>query len=349
MVERHAALVTLALFVTACSSDEGESQAGFEVSARAETSPSEGDPDDTAIWVHPGDASLSLIVATDKSGGIQLYELDGTLRQDLRDGVMNNVDLRSEVGGAWAGAAVIASSNRSDDTIDIYTIDASTRMLVRVAAFASDIGEPYGLCMSRMNDRLFVFIDDKDGMLAQYEIDVSVADQVGLTLRRTLDLGTQLEGCVADDPLGRLYVGEEDHGIWRLDASPDANDVPVLVHDVASGQLHADVEGLAIYPTADGGGYLIASSQGSSSYVVYERGGDNAYVTSFRIVAGTTDAAVESDGIEVTNVPLGPLWPDGLFIAHDDHNENFTRNFKLVGWGDIAAAADVELRVDAQP
>jgi 3-phytase len=141
-------------------------------------------------------------------------------------------------------------------------------------------------------------------------------------------------------------VETEDQGIWRLDAAPDASDVPVLVHDVASGQLHADVEGLTIYPSGDRGGYLIASSQGSSSYVVYERGGDNAYVTSFRIVAGTTDAAVESDGIEVTNVPLGPLWPDGLFIAHDDHNEDFTRNFKLVGWGDIAAAADVELLVD---
>ena len=110
--------------------------------------------------------------------------------------------------------------------------------------------------------------------------------------------------------------------------------------------LDADVEGLTIYYAADGAGYLIASSQGSSTYVIYERDGDNAHLTNFRIAEGIIDAAVESDGIEVSNQSLGPLWPDGLFIAHDDHNEDFTRNFKLVGWGDLAAAADVELVVD---
>jgi 3-phytase len=336
---------------SACSEREKDSphepaDAAFDVAARAETTPSEGDPDDTAIWVDPEDPSKSLIVGTDKSGGITLYELDGTLRQDLRDGVMNNVDLRNgvDLGGDWGIGTLIATSNRTDDTIDLYTLDPNMRMLVRLAAVPSDIGEPYGLCSYRspVDGRVYVLIDDKLGAVAQYEL------LPGPTLmhRRTVMLGGQLEGCVADDELARLYVGEEDLGIWRLDAEPDADDEAILIHDLMDSHLTADVEGLTIYYAADGAGYLIASSQGSSTYVIFERGGENAYLTSFRIVEGSVDAAVESDGIEVTNLALGPMWPNGLFIAHDDHNEGFTRNFKLVDWGDLAAAADVELLVD---
>jgi 3-phytase len=167
-------------------------------------------------------------------------------------------------------------------------------------------------------------------------------------LHRILQLGGQLEGCVADDELSRLYIGQEDLGIWRIGAEPDGVDDPMLLHDVDEPYLTADIEGLTIYYAANEQGYLLVSSQGSNSYAVFERGGDNAYLTSFRIGMGSLDAAVESDGIEITNVPLGPLWPDGLFIAQDDHNEGFSRNFKLVRWGDVVAAADVELLIDTE-
>lgn len=331
--------------------DEGsDSIAAFGVAARGETEPSQGDPDDTAIWRDSTDPSRSLIVATDKSGGLQLYDLEGALIQDLRDGVMNNVDLRDAVdlGGEWGTGPLIAASNRTDDTIDLYTIDPAQRLLVRLAAFPSDIGEPYGLCMYRspITDQVYVFIDDKQGAVAQYEVVLDQADALSLVLRRNLALEGQLEGCVADDELNRLYVGEEDRGIWRLDAESEASSSGILIHDVTDPYLRADVEGLTIYYAAQGAGYLIASSQGSNTYAVFERGGDNAFLTSFQIIEGQHDAAVESDGIEITSAPLGPLWPDGLFIAHDDHNEGFSRNFKLVSWADVVEAADVELVLD---
>ncbi len=322
---------------------------GFAVTARAETAAIEGDPDDAAIWIAPGDPGESLIVAADKAGGLQLYELDGRLRQDARDGAMNNVDLRMDVplGGALGTAALIASSNRSKHGVDLYSIDANTRMLVRIGGFASDIGEPYGLCMLRSpaDARVYVIINDKQGALAQYEVALDEPGVPRLRLARIVRFGGQLEGCVADDELGRLYVGEEQRGIWRLDAEPDADARARLIHAVEQPYLRADVEGLTLYEAADGEGYLIASSQGSSSYAVFERGGENAYLTSFRIVDGEIDGTRETDGVAVSARGLGPLWPDGLFIAHDDDNGDGTRNLKLVGWGDIVAAADVELLV----
>jgi 3-phytase len=317
----------------------------FIVAARGETSPTAGDPDDTALWQHPSDPSKSLIIATNKSEGLQLYELDGTLRQEAYDGGTNNVDLRMAVDGA-----LIATSNRSLDTIDLYTIDPSTRMLVRLSETPTDIGEPYGLCMYRSphDGRIYVLINDRLGALAQYEAALEPQAVPTLTRRRTLQFEGGLEGCVADDELARLYIGQEELGVWRVDAEPKADDNRTLLHDVDDPYLTADIEGMAIYYAAHGQGYLLVSSQGSNTYAVFERGGENAYLTSFRVGVGDLDAAVETDGIEITNLPLGPLWPDGLFIAHDDHNEGFSRNFKLVGWGDVVAAADVELLIDLE-
>src|SRR5688572_19005955 len=56
------------------------------------------DPDDPAIWIHPGDASSSLIFGTNKtpapSGALVVFGLDGRKRQVI-DGIdrPNNVDV----------------------------------------------------------------------------------------------------------------------------------------------------------------------------------------------------------------------------------------------------------------
>jgi 3-phytase len=97
-----------------------------------------------------------------------------------------------------------------------------------------------------------------------------------------------LEGCVADDELGYLYVGEEAVGIWKYQAEPDADLGRTRVDTVGpGGNLFADVEGLTIAYGNDGKGYLIASSQGNNTFAIYRREGANSYVKSFRIIAGT--------------------------------------------------------------
>src|SRR5262245_55625094 len=41
--------------------------------------------DDPAIWVHPSDPSRSLILGTDKHGGLNAYALDGTRVQAVSE------------------------------------------------------------------------------------------------------------------------------------------------------------------------------------------------------------------------------------------------------------------------
>ena len=84
---------------------------------------------------------------------------------------------------------------------------------------------------------------------------------------------------------------------------------------------------------SNGSGYLIASSQGNDTFVMYERQGTNAYVQTFAIVPGNgIDGVDHTDGIDVTTANLGAAFPRGVFVAQDDTNDGSTQNFKLVPW-----------------
>ena len=38
---------------------------------------------------------------------------------------------------------------------------------------------------------------------------------------RTFSVGSEAEGCVADDDTGALYISEENEALWRYSAEPD--------------------------------------------------------------------------------------------------------------------------------
>jgi len=110
----------------------------------------------------------------------------------------------------------------------------------------------------------------------------------------------------------------------------------------ADGLLRADVEGLAIYRGA-GSAYLVVSSQGNDSYVVLDAAAPHRLRGAFRIginVEKGIDGASETDGLEVTSVPLGPEFPRGMLVVQDGRKRlpEGPQNFKYVSWEDIARA-----------
>lgn len=53
---------------------------------QTEPVPSQGDAaDDPAIWIHPGDPALSLVLGTDKKGGLNVFDLEGKRLQIVSD------------------------------------------------------------------------------------------------------------------------------------------------------------------------------------------------------------------------------------------------------------------------
>jgi 3-phytase len=312
------------------------------VTATVETAPMPhaGDSaDDPAIWVDPDTPARSLIIGTDKLGGLAVYDLAGQQLQYLPDGDMNNVDLRAGFALGGRDVTLVTAGNRSDDSIAIYWLDPATRRLEDAAARSITTIEVYGSCMyhSAKTGKLYYFVNSKAGAVEQWELFDDGAGRVDGRKVRDFAVGSQTEGCVADDQLGRLYIGEEAVGIWRYGAEPADGDTRTQV-DVAGerGYLASNIEGLALVLGDDRGGYLIASSQGSSTFALYRRD-DNAYLGSFAIGDGDmVDGVSDTDGIDATAANLGPAFPQGVFVAQDGRNDDGNQNFKLVPWEAVA-------------
>lgn len=304
-----------------------------------------GDADDPCIWIHPTNPDQSVIIGTDKDHGISVFDLSGTEIHHRPDGELNNVDIRYNFPLGKKTVDILTAGNRTTNTLMVYSIDPLSRQLSEISAhpIQSNV-ELYGSCMyhSRQTNQYYAFLNSKDGEVEQWELIDNGSGEVEAKLVRTFDVGTQTEGCVADDELGYFYIGEEEHAIWKYRADPQDGDLRTLV-DQAGEHFTIDVEGLSIYYGPNGTGYLIASSQGDSTYIVYEREGVNNFIMKFAItdgngITGTSD----TDGLDVTNINLGSLYPHGLFIAHDGPN----KNFKLVRWEEITKLINPPLLIN---
>lgn len=277
------------------------------------------DQDDMCIWIHP-DAAQSTIISSDKSARkVFVYDLHGNVLQVISlDGKPRNIDVRYNF--PLSGKLVdIVGFGQDESEIHFYTVDISTRRLIPAGIFKSGMKSIYGFCLyhNLTENKYYAMASANSGSgeLRQWELSDNGDGTVGLTLKRTWINGDGglTEGLVADDETGKFYAASENIGIYEYDANPYfENPTGIMITAVGDNGLTADIEGITIYYAANGEGYLIASSQGNSTFKVYQRKEPHNFVMTFQVesVSGT-------DGIDVTNVSLGEAFPQGLFIAHD--------------------------------
>ncbi|GAB1542630.1 hypothetical protein NUACC21_53040 [Scytonema sp. NUACC21] len=350
------------------------------------------DADDPAIYVNSANPEQSLVLTAVKNAGLRVYDLSGNLLQDVNPGNIryNNIDLQYgfNLGGHPVDIAV--ATDRNNDKLAIFKINphpgTSGQYLEDITEssigtlFQSSPYEPpyspsersaYGVALYRSpvtNDR-YVFANRREtGDVAQLKLVDKGNGKIGTELVRNFTVPTtpgrdaQLEGMVADQELGYLYIGQEDVGIWKYQAEPNGGTTGTLIDkakDIGGQYLEDDVEGLTIYYGNQGTGYLLASSQGDNTFVAYTREGNNDFLGRFAVGNnGPIDSVQESDGADVINVPLGSKFPYGVFITQDGSNlparlveddgefENVNSNFKLVPWENIAYAFPQPLVVD---
>ncbi|MCX5015444.1 phytase [Streptomyces sp. NBC_00555] len=335
-------------------------------------------------------------------------------RDGDKPGRFNNVDLITGLRFPDGRHDVAVVSDRGRDQLRFYRIDPGrpggplvdvTDEAAAPLVFSSGQDEvddqrtAYGLAAYTDRGRSFAVTSRRhDTKLALAELTPDARGKVGYRLVRTLTLpssftlpdGTgwtpcaepgelpQVEGMVIDPDSGDLYAGQEDVGIWKLDA--DLRSPARLIEKVRSygvpgtwnpqteecdagadpgfGGRHisADVEGLTIWRDPEDPrdeGYLIASSQGDNTFAVFDRDHRNAFVRSFRITAGgkpgAPDGSEVCDGAAVTSAPLGTRFPHGLLVVQDGSNTPETAgpdgqartdtDFKFVDWAKVERAA----------
>jgi 3-phytase len=315
------------------------------IPADAETQPvsDAGDAaDDPAIWLHPTVAEKSLVFGTNKQRGLLVYGLDGALVQQLDVGRVNNVDIRQGFTYKGSAADIAAASQRDNQSIALFHISPINGEVSPMNEIITGLDKVYGLCMYRgLERKVYVFINDQDGRYEQYEISDSATGWSGKRVRE-FSVGSQPEGCAADDKNQRLFVGEENVALWTLGAEPDADknsDSKMEKISAITDYLQVDIEGMDLYQTATEN-YLLVSSQGNDSYVLFQAEAPYEYLGRFRIglnAANGIDGASETDGLAVSSAYLGEKYPQGLVVVQDGRNlfPHQAQNFKLVSWQKI--------------
>lgn len=344
-----------------------------------------GAANDSAIWLHPGDPTQSMVAVTLRDGGLLLLNLEGEILQTVAppnygDFGYNAVDVLYNFPLDGTTADLLVLSDRRNDTLAVYAIDPQNRLVRDVTSpgmpptlFGLDDGNAtaYGLTTHAdlRDGNRYAFVTQADGnLVAQVELTADGSGLVTGAVVRTLALpvptgdaaDSQAEGVAVDRFLGHLYVAMENEvGIVRFSAERDGGDDYTVIHALAGPYLRPPMGGLTIYYGPGDVGYLLASSQGDHTYAIFERRGGNAFRGSF-IIAGSDeiDQANASKGVDVANVALGPDFPEGVLIVQDGANDpqnavaegarlaNNSTNFKFVPWGSVANAFPEPLLVD---
>lgn len=307
--------------------------------------------DDGAFWIHPTDPAKSLLLAANERRGLEVHDCDGLLLKHVDDGLRpNNVDVAYGVAtkDGVTDVAIASCFSPAALGVKVWRIDAAKSKLVDatqgtiLAAF--DGAKPLGLCAwtDPATRRCTYFVTHEEGGVEQHELVPEAGERFSSKRVRSLSFGAKVEGCVVDGERGRVYFAEEDRGVWSAPLDPRDETAPGLVIRVGESGLLADVEGLAIYPTRDGGGYLLVVGQGpkgSRSRVhVYERGGAHAHLLEIDPAAGAHGTLQRTSGLAVTNRATSPRFPRGLLAVNDHDNPNGSEDLKLYDWGVIADA-----------
>ncbi|KAJ2996458.1 hypothetical protein NUW58_g970 [Xylaria curta] len=322
----------------------------------AETDANGGDGDDPAIWISPINKTLSRIITTTKSeagAGLGVFDLNGKKIQTIEAAQPNNVDVIYNFPAGNKTIDLAYAACRKDNTLCLFEIHRNGTLASIPGGIqpTKEDYDVYGSCVyrSRVTGKQYLFVNAKTAEYLQFELSWNVASQaLETTLVRNFTGGSggQVEGCVSDEANGWVLIGEEPRALWRYGAEPD-DDVSqgVLIAEVGDGHAYADVEGVTLIEgTTANDGFILVSQQGVSAYNIYRRAAPHEYVETFTIVENTEkgiDAVSNTDGLTAVGTSLGPAFPHGLVVVHDDANQkpesgtSDETSFKLVSLGDI--------------
>ena len=317
---------------------------------RVITEPTKHDTDDPAIWINRANPAASLILGTDKNvdGALYVFGLDGKIHADkvVRGLVRpNNVDVAYGllVNGQPTDVAVV--TERYANRLRVYRLpDLAPLDGGGIPVF---VGERARDCMgialyTRASDgALFAIVSRSDyaaplqGYLHQYRlIDDGTGTVRGVFSRSFGEWSgkKEIEAIAVDHELGFVYYSDENVGIRKYHADPAADDADEELALFGRDGFAEDREGISIYRTGAGTGYILVSDQQNNAFRVFPREGAPGQPHEHPLIKSVNVSTSESDGSEVTNVAL-PNFPNGLFVAMSNG-----KVFHYYSWDDIAGA-----------
>lgn len=314
------------------------------------------DTDDPAIWINPDDPSQSLILGTvkDEDGALYVFNLEGkvveekTVRNINRP---NNVDV--EYGLILNGKEVdiAVTTERYKNQLRVFSLP-DMKAIDDGGIQAEGLVAPMGISLyKRSSDRaIFAIVSPKEGPTENYLWQFLLKDDgngnvIGEVVRQFGNFSgiKEIESIAVDDQLGYVYYSDEQFGVRKYLADPSAPDADKELGMIDTKDYWEDNEGISIYATGEGTGYILVSDQSANRFRVYTREGTPAIIDpedpednepakphQHKLVKVVNVMTNNSDGSEVTNVNLGPKFPNGMFVAMSDD-----KTFQIYNWDDI--------------
>jgi 3-phytase len=306
------------------------------------------DTDDPAIWIHPTDPAKSLIIGTDKEedGALYVFTLDGKIDQQRTvHGLRrpNNVDVEYGLVLDGTETDIAVTTERLENKIRVFSLpDMKPVDNGGIEVFVNEtLRAPMGIALyKRPSDgSIYAIVGRKEGptdgtYLWQYLLQDDGTGNVKAAKVREFGLWSgvkEIEAIAVDDPLGYVYYSDENVGIRKYYADPDAKDANAELALFGTEGFTGDQEGISIYQVNDGTGYILVSDQQANKFNIYKREGEPENPHDHQLVKTISVSTNESDGSEVTNVSLNKNFPAGLFVAMSDD-----RTFQFYSWIDIA-------------
>jgi 3-phytase len=327
MKNKSFAFLLLTLSFTACKDDKLAVVAPNALKPTAITEALPHDTDDPSIWIHPTDASKSIIVGTDKDtdGALYAFDLNGKiLKKSIVLQRPNNVDIAYGLLIDGKKVDIAVTTERETNKIRIFSLpDLEPIDNGGIPVFEGDTErDPMGVALyTRPSDKkIFAVVGRKTGpsgsYLWQYELSGNGKTAVAKVVRKFGNYSgkKEIEAIAVDNELGFVYYCDEQFGIRKYKADPSLNDNKELAIFGKTG-FKADNEGIAIYKKTDSTGYILVSNQQANTFMVYPREGAKGKPNEYPLLAEIPTSTIECDGADVTNINLGPKYKNGLFVA----------------------------------
>jgi 3-phytase len=304
------------------------------------------DTDDPAIWINFDDPSKSLILGTDKgdsTGGIYVFDLEG--RIDSSRSVFNllrpnNIDIEYGLSIKGRKTDIAVFTERGRNSIRVFSLPEMECLdNGGIEVFVGDtLREPMGIGLYKDpgTGEIYAIVSRKTGpdgsYLWQYHL---TADKKGIVSgKKVREFGRfsglkEIEAIAVDDVLGHVYCSDEGFGIRQYHAHPDSSNIELAVFGTTG--FSKDQEGISIYPTGDTTGYIIVSDQQANQFQIFTREGTAENPYDHRWIKTVKVCADESDGSEVTCLPLNETFKHGLFVVMSTD-----QTFRFYKWEDIA-------------
>lgn len=339
----HFAVRTLSILLMAgaglATAAHAQAPSAAAVAPIAQTTPTSRSGANTAVLVLD-DAGGGRIVGSGELGGLEIYSLDGRRTASIEAGDAAGVDVRYGVDVGGRPTTVLGAMDSRGTRLRFFSFDAADGRAAEITAgpiTAGLSGESLCLFSSPLDRSLYAFALGGGGEIEQWAIFDNGAGKLDGRLVRRLHIASEASYCTVDDASGALYVSEQSIGVWRFDANPEAETIPTLIDAVRLGRMTEEVGGLALYDGGPDARYLIASNASASTFHVYDRSADDAFVGSFGLT-GVDNAG----GLFATSAA------GGLLLAQDDDNTGGT-NYKVARFADIAAALKLSTGAPRDP